>query len=253
MKNLIRAFVLPGLVLTAIACEPQAKKDSVDERQQLVNSGNASLARMEVLKLELATAGIKIDNFVLQNSVRQTITFRSDAELLSIKLKLQDYISHGQNVLKIAARSDLAWTGRTEVQGRLTTAQTYLTQIDRRLSHRDTSLDAAFWASWNTCRTDLSIGFSSFGVSVWQNYYAYDEAEISQLSPYARQELANKIRHQIECRRTVERGNLAIFGETFYISPSLDDAPARFKMMKAEKQGLEVLAIKLDIYNYTKK
>ncbi len=130
MKKHIYSTLLVALAFSSTACEP--KNDSVDERQRQITTANSSLARMDAINNELTVVGVSVDK---ASGVSKPVWSQPENELIVVKQKLEEFISHGNIVIGISNRSDVMWAGVPNLEKRLLSARTLLTEINNQLKN----------------------------------------------------------------------------------------------------------------------
>ncbi len=241
MKNLVHSLLLLAFAVSAIACDP--KHDSVDERQRQIIKANASLARMDAINAELTGVGISVDK---APGASKPIWSQPEPKLQIFKLKLEEFISHAQNVIAISNRSDVMWAGVPKLQKRLAAAQSLLAEIKQQLKNVPGELGSKFWDRWNECHSALETGIDLHGVRVWQGYSTFEDRAIEGLERSRRQELAKHIQNHMECSRTVRHGNNVLYANGEATVSNNSEPPARFGDLKEKDRNLESLLHKLE-------
>lgn len=202
MRSLVLSISMTAIVFANLACDP--KTDAVDERQQQVQKANASLSRIDTLDSDLRAIGLSVDH--PDSSRRSIMLMKNEAELLSAKKKLEDFVTEATNVIAISQRPDVMWGGkRDELESRVAAARTLLIQVNRRLD-KTSQFGAGFWSSWDQCRAESLNGIELGNGRRWYSHNSFDESAIAGMSPERRREIAKRLRRQIDCDRIVDRG-----------------------------------------------
>ncbi len=241
MKSRVHSLLLLALAFSSTACDP--KYDSVDERQRQITTANASLARMDAINSELTVVGVSVDK---APGVSKPVWSQPENELLIVKQKLEEFISHGATVMGISNRTDVMWAGVPKLEKRMVSARALLAEIDNQLKNVSGELGSKFWDKWNGCRKSMDTGFILHGVRVWQSYSAFDDKSIDGMESETRRKLGQRVRNHIDCSRVVRHGNAVLYGNGEKTNTIHGQPPARFGDIKEKNRDLETLVQKLE-------
>ena len=192
-----------ALALGLTACQPRSS--SADQTQSDINAANESLQQMDILE-----SGLRDSGFLIRNP--QLSAFRisnaNETELIGAKLKLEEFVTHGQSALRVANRADVAFGERISLEKRIVAAQMLLEKVRIRMGVQAGELGARFWSTWYECnRSD-------------------------------RKKLSTRVQRYLQCDEVLIRGRHAIYGGDDL--KAAENRPVS-KLSDSESQNLKAL------------